>query len=472
LFNLYLELDYLDLARFQDFELTAFNTAITTKQYTFEVWIYSQTYVAGKFNTYSFIWNKYLRVDIKGKTPNYSSTCYPLYEESNANKLVNKQDADFTSDRLPWVYLRCSVNIATKKFFHYQEKSFTTEQTLNTSVTDVLTGTASLKFVNDTKNRGVLFFRLLRLYNCYECNTVDYYRINWINVDIIKNQLVNNNLLYHVDGKITGYDTIDRSNDNAETVQKISYILDNTGVIQSSPLVPLSTTDFLGYNVLDFDTTNKYAMLDSNYLCAENTYFCTGLVKLNEVTDVNISSVTPSLSGKYTLEFWTMITSVSNLSNGFHIIWKGVGSVTLIRDNTNNNSLNMVCWPQDFKFSNPNVIENNFGNNIYTILGNNSIPNFEKKTRSSNINNKWLYVRCAVNTILKKFYSVLEDETVGTVTENTMTTTTPMSPSFSGGATTYVLLNGMSENSSCTIYLRNLWLYANYLLPNNNTRHL
>ena len=469
----------MDLARFNDFEITDFNAAITTKQYTFEIWIYSQTYVAGKFGTYSFIWNKYLKIDINAQTStsNYVSSCYPLWENSYTDRTVNKQDLDFTSDQLPWIYLRCSVNILTGKYFHYQENSFIAEQTLTNPPTDVLSGTASFKFVNATKNRGVLFFRLLRLYNCYECNSVDTYRINWINVDIIKSQIANNNLLYHVDGKIIGSETIDRSDPDAEQKQKLKYIKGSSGVEETAFLTQVAAADFLGYNVVDFTTANKYSELytpkANNYLCPENTYFCLGLVKLNEVTDVRINTVTPSFTGKYTIEFWTMITSVSNLTNGFHIIWKGLGSVTIIKDSTTSTSLNMICWPQDYMFDATNKIEGVFGTNIHTLYSGSAIVNKDKKIITSNINNKWLYVRCAINSTKKKLYSVFDNETTVTVpSEITITTTSSMEPTFAPGATTYVLLSGMSGNTGCTIYLRNLWLYANYLLPNNYTRHL
>jgi len=467
--------DYLDLTRFDKIRLP-FDHAITTKKYTFETWIYSQTYLSGQFGTYSFIWNRYLKIVIAGKNSAYSSTCYPLYKEEDDYKDSNSNELTFESDALPWVYLRCSVNIETKKYFHFKEKSFTSEQDLDTLLTDILTGDAYLKFVNDSKNRGVLFFRLLRLWNCYDCQQVDSYRINWINLDIIKSQIANNNLLYHVDGRILSYDTIDRTADNAVSRQTIKYIKDDSGVINSEYLAPLTKTEFLGYNVIDFTTQGKYNELSTpqstNHLCPENTYFCLGLVKLNQVNDVYIPDVAPSLSGKYTIEFWTMISDVTSLKNGFHIIWKNLASVTVIADNINSEELNTICWPQDFMFEDPNVIEAKFGPDIHNLLSVPNIVNKEKKKRTSDINMKWLYVRCAVNTVYKKFYSVLEDETVIIPTEISMTATTPMSYTFTSRDTTNVLLTGMSSNSNCVIYLRNLWLYSNYLLPNNNTRNL
>jgi hypothetical protein len=468
----------LDIARFGDFELP-FTAAITTKRYTFETWIYSQTYVSGQFGTYSFIWNRYLKLKISENANGYYSACYPLWENSYTNKESNVFETPFTSNALPWVYLRCSVNIQAQKYFHFSEKTFTTEKdftVLTNDITDVLSGTSSLKFVNENKNRGILYFRLLRLFNCYDCQIVDDYRINWINVKIIQEQIEFGNLLYHVDGRIQGNEAIDISSDDAETKQKIKYIMDNSGVKEFS-LTPLSKTDFFGYNALDITTAGKYGILNTpkatNYMCPENTYYCLGLIKLNEVTDVKITQVTPSFSGKYTIEFWTYISDITKLIKGFHIIWKGLGSVSLIQDPLNTSVLNMVCWPQDFKFDSTNFIEDKFGGDLQTLYGGNAITNRLIKTRTSNINNKWLYVRCAVNTNYKRYYSVLEDEkTNGTATVSTLTDTTPMKPTFTAGDTTYVLLNGMSLNTECTIYLRNLWLHSNYLPTNNRCKSL
>lgn len=467
----------MDLARFKDFELP-FTRENSIKKYTFEVWIYSQTYVPGKFGTYSFIWNKYLKVQLGEKAAGgYYSICYPIWKDDYTESDNNKSEITFESNKLPWVYLRCSVDIGNKRFFHFQEKSFTRELDINitTDLTNVLSGTSSLKFLNENKNRGILFFRLLRLYNCYDCQSVDDYRINWINIKIIQSQIANNNLLYHLDGRIQGNELIERSNDNAETKQKLKYIMDSTGIKESPVLEPLPTTDFLGYNVLDITTAGKYGLLytpqTTNHLCPENTYYCLGMIKLNEVEDVKIEQVTPSFSGKYTIEFWTMISDISKLTNGYHIIWKGLASVTLIKHSTNDNDLNMICWPQDFKFDSTNKIEGKFAAEIHTLASGNTISNKEVKTKSD-INNKWLFVRCAVHADYKKYYSVLEDEkTIETPTVKILDATTPMTPSFNKGDTTYVLLNGMSKND-CTIYLRNLWLHSNYLLPNNILKNL
>lgn len=427
----------------------------------------------GKFGTYSFIWNRYLKIKLSQNAGNYSSTCYPLWEINYSDKERVFSEVFFESDKLPWVYLRCSVDIQNQKFFNIHEKSFTQEQNLNSpTIIDILSGTptptASLKFVNESKNRGILFFRLLKLYSCYDCQSVDNYKINWMNSDIIKSQTVNNNLLYHVDGRIQDFDSIKRSSDTDELSQKLPYIKGSTGTEFSSNLTPLSTTEFLGYNVLDMSNT-KYATLSTaNSLCSENTEFCTGLVKLNQVSDVTIAGVTPSFSGKYTIEFWMRIKDFTKLSNGFHVIWKGLGAVSFIY---NTNKLFMTCLPQEFRISNPNL-DTLFGAELITNFL--TISNKAQKEKSTNaqVEDKWLFVRCATDNIDRKAYGLWEDDINDSAAEKAMDEVSPSVPSFLSPQTTSVILAGMSRNTECDIYLRNLYLYSDYLLQDYTTKKM
>ena len=390
---------------------------------------------------------------------------------------------------MPWVYIRCSVDIENKLYFHYDQNLFTTEKVLNTVLTDIpATGTASLKFVNENKNRGVLFARLLRLFNCYDCQIPDDYRLNWITPVTVGDQINYENLMYHVDEKITGYNTIDRSDKDAETKQKLKYIKQTDGTVtETNELSQVSAADFLGYNVVDLSST-KYMPLftpvNTNNLYPENQYLWSGLVKFNEVEDVKIESISPSFNGRYTIEFWFMTDDVSKLNKGFHIIWKNLASVTLMQDSTTNSNLNMFCWPQDFKLNSEigADISNIYGpNDLNSILNQNRILNYERRQRTSSINNTWLYVRCAVNTGEKVYHSKFEDVTPGYVTEvelksdvlftvnnnsNLKATTSndyPYRYYFQNGEKTYLMLAGMSSNTGCTIYIRNIWLFSEYL---------
>jgi len=485
------------LSRFENIDITDISNAVNTKLYTFETWVYIQSYMTGGFGNYSFEWNRHLKINLGYQKGKYTSTCYPIFERLNsAYENSNNVQINFTADQLPWVYLRCSVDISNKLYFHYNQSLTTTEQVLNTSLTDIpSSGTVSLKFVNNNKNRGIIFLRLLRLFNCYDCNTADIYRLNWITPVTIGDQIQYENLMYHVDEKITGNDTIDRSDVNAETKQKIKYIKTNDGTVTQTPVITqVSNSDFLGYNVVDL-SSSKYLPLytpkSTNNLYPENQYLWSGLIKLNEVQDVKIDQISPSFNGRYTFEFWYMVDDITKLTKGFHIIWRNLASVTIIQDSTNTSFLNMFCWPQDFKLNveTGTDIQSVYGADIFTMLNNNKVLNYEKKVRSSSINNTWTYVRCAVNTGDKVYYSKLEDVTVGTPTEvelksdvlfsvsgiNSKTTTSndyPFRYYFQNGEKTYIQLAGMSLNTGCTIYVRNIWLFTEYLPIKMDFRHL
>lgn len=320
--------------------------------------------------------------------------------------------------------------------------------------------------------------------------------MNWITPVTVGDQISCENLMYHVDGKITGYDTIDRSNIDAETKQKINYIKQTDGTVtQTSEITAISSTDFLGYNVLDLSSTGYlplYTPKNTNNLYPENQYLWSGLVKLNEVEDIKIESLTPSFNGRYTIEFWFMVDDVSKLTKGFHIIWRNLASVTLMQD-ANNSSLNMFCWPQDFKLNSEigTDISTIYGpNDLYAILNQNRIPNYERKQRTAGVNNTWLYVRCATNTADKIFYSKFEDVTPAVITEvelksdvlftvnnsnNAKTVTSndyPYRYYFQNGEKTYLTLAGMSRNTGCTIYVRNIWLFTEYLPKVMDFRHV
>lgn len=394
---------------------------------------------------------------------------------------------------MPWVYIRCSVDIENKLYFHYDQFLKTSEIFLNTTLKDIPeTGTASLKFVNGNQNRGIIFFRLLRLFSCYDCQIPDIYRLNWITPLAFSDQFTWDNLLYHIDGKIKDYDSIDRSDVDAEKKQKFKYIKDvDVDVLETDEITPLTTSEFLGYNLIDL-SPEKYLPLNSpkstNNLYPENNELWSGLIKLNEVEDVKIDNIAPSFNGRYTIEFWFIVENISKLSKGFHIIWRNLASVTLMQES----SLSMFCWPQDFK------LNSEIGSDISTIygsgdlnrmLGENRVINYEKKQRAKDINNTWMYVRCAVNNGDRVFYSRLEDNTAEKIKEveikpdvmytvdvnnfkNTVTNDYPFRYYFQNGEKTYLMLAGMSKNVDCTIYVRNIWLFSEYLPITMDFRHM
>jgi len=494
------------MARFDDYIFTDLSASITTKKYTFEVWVYSQTYIAGQFGTYSFEWNPYLKITIGQENTKYTSTCYPLYSADDTQyQNSNSEKIYFDSNKLPWVYLRCSVDILNKKYFHIQEKSLTTEKDLTTSLTDVITPGATarrLKFVNATKNRGLLYFRLMRLYKCYDCQAIDQFRIDWKTVATIGSQITNNDLIYHIDERIASNTTpIPRTDAASETLQKLFY-QDSTGAkAATNALTNLSTINFYGYNQLDL-SSDIYKELTqpvaTGYLCPESTYFCTGLIKLNQVEDIKIPDVTPSYSGRYTMEFWTMITDITKLTKGFHIIWKNHATVSIVQEFTSstnassNTKMNMFCWPQDYKLSSEyNAdIQGIYGAEIIALTNDKKILNYEKKQRETNINNTWVYIRCAVNTQEKVFYSIFEDTSPGTPTElalkseilltatnsaNAQVTTSndyPFRYFFQNAEKTFLQIAGMSKNTDVDIYLRNIYLFTEYLPTKMDFRHV
>jgi len=457
-----------------------------------QFWVYIQSYKQGGFGNYSLQWNKHLKIDLGYKNGNYISTCYPIYEQSNNSyENSNKAEINFSREDTPWEYLRCSVNISSKLYLFHNKLIESKENPLLTSLTDIPSeGTGSFKFVNGNKNRGIIYLRLIRLYNCYDCQEPDEFQFNWVTPSLIGNQIKEDNLMYHIDEKITGYNTIDRLNDEAVTKQTIKYIKSEDGkVFETSQITPIKDTEFLGYNVIDLNPENYTILSNETYLFSEDDPSSYGFIKLNEVENVKFENITPSYNGRYTFEFWYSVDDIAKLTSGFHIIWKNLASVTIVQENTS--YLSMFCWPQDFKL-NEEIganIENIYGADIFNMINNKRVLNYDKKIRYSTINKVWTYVRCAVNTGEKVFYSRLEDNNVQTPVENelksdvfynisgtsskiTISNDYPFRYYFQNNAKTYLLLAGMSKNKDCMIYVRNIYLFTEYLPMKMDFRHM
>ena len=47
--------------------------------------------------------------------------------------------------------------------------------------------------------------------------------------------------------------------------------------------------------------------------------------------------------------FWFFVENSSELSPGFNLLWKYHMSITLLRDTSNRNTINAICFPQSYR---------------------------------------------------------------------------------------------------------------------------
>ena len=155
------------------------------------------------------------------------------------------------------------------KFFHFYEKSVTNELKLISSSTNpslpTVTTTTTLDITNKDINTGLIYFRQFRLWSCYMCQNPDTYKLDITSTTIP----LYSSLLHLWDPTVTlPYPT---------TVG----ITDLKGGID---MEPSTDSTWIGYNIIDY--SNYYKLVSPTYLCVETDQSCTGLLKMNQIADV------------------------------------------------------------------------------------------------------------------------------------------------------------------------------------------
>lgn len=222
-------------------------------------------------------------------------------------------------------------------------------------------------------------------------------------------------------------------------------------------------TSWIGYNVFDMTNYSKLSSLSTNngnsYLCNELKDVCSGLLKLNQIDNLTFTGISPPMNSRYTLEFWFMSTSATNLSSGIHFIWRNSVSVSLIRDVTTNTNINAYCWPQDHKL------------NLQNTTGDVNINNLSSTTlnydllQTANASSIWIWIRCAVNYTNRNFYfsnnitkSLLAETVYGTVTNDV-----PFRYLWQNNELSNFYIFNAAQNSSANVFIRSVNLYNDFL---------
>lgn len=433
------KLDYVDFARLSP---TTVSTASTsTTGYTMEFWVYINTYVAGTFNGFDIQWDKQLWINLSYNN-GYISSCYPLYDSTNTQyELSNKESINLT-DPTKWVYIRCSVDTTNKLYFHFHETMVTSEKTLSGNAPTITAGQqTTLKFISNSTDRGVIFFRQFRLWNCYLCQQADTYKL-----DITSASVASYTNLLHLWDPVYGATITDMKNAGANII--------------TPTINPVS----LGYNLLNIPNT-YYKLVSPTYLCLETVVVCTGLLKFNQISDISFTNIPPAMNSRYTIEFWTLVTNVQQVKTGYHLIWKNIISVSIVQDTTST-GLDIYCFPQDYKLN----VANTTGSAIHTLASNTANVD---SIKTSNYNGKWQWVRCAVSNNQKEFYlsnnaiKQLKSDLMYTYNQNGVSKSVlndvPFRYFFKDSELSTFSLLGSNKNSSSDIYIRYVYLFNDYI---------
>ena len=230
-------------------------------------------------------------------------------------------------------------------------------------------------------------------------------------------------------------------------------------------LEPLSNADYFGYSPVE----NEIPELE---LCQEIEE-CKDIINLVGIKDINFTSITHSGTSRYTIELWIKIKNLSRFLKGINIIWLGHISLSALTD-TLNDKLALYCFPREF-LSSPYGVS---GRNIIDITAKNSINKDLINLELNQYENTWFYMRCAYSWDNEIFYFEtdkvqINDEPKNVEKENAnyyKEVDYPYKYLFTKYQSYNVSIQNAYLNDECEVYIRNLYLYNEYLPKAYNTQ--
>jgi hypothetical protein len=108
-------------------------------------------------------------------------------------------------------------------------------------------------------------------------------------------------------------------------------------------------------------------------------------------------SIPSSRNARYTMDFWFFVENSAELSPGVNLLWEYHMSITLLRDTSNRNTINAICFPQSYR------------DNVDLLGGQEIIDLYDKALNKDKYafyqgSSIWQFVRCAVDQTRKRFF--------------------------------------------------------------------
>ena len=334
------------------------------------------------FDNIVFEWDYHNKIIVKSidNSNNLYITCVPLINKFDSNQ-DSKTNITFSADYNMgnWKYISCGVDYVTEKSILYQGNTYrVSSREINFEKTISTIPSSLVDFYlneNSPNGYGLTLIRELKLWQCYNCNVANR------NFGYEKDNPIFTNLIHNFNGYSSSY----------TGGKSFSDELNN----ELSIIIP-QVSNYIGENILE--APGGFMQCEENYFqyYNEKDTKCFHLLNMNKVNDISIS-LPSTRTGRYTMEFWTNIEIVSQLTLGINFYWEKHLSITLITDNTQSSVLNVICFPQAY-IDNVDGLESL---EIYELL--------EKSTNSQklglvDVSNKWIFVRCAVDMTRKIFY--------------------------------------------------------------------
>ena len=287
--------------------------------------------------------------------------------------------------------------------------------------------------INDNSNFtwGVLFFKQIRFWNCFDCVSRDLYYRQIISPDSYIN-LIN---------------LFDPTYNSSNTITDLSNnITHKTGTFNASV-----KSNFIGYNLITNQANLKINLCPQTDTTNKQCYSTFSLTKVNYIT---FSRVPVSFYGRYTMEFWYYVEDVRILKEGFVLSWSKQIAISAITY-SNTFQLYLSCFPQEHKDS----PYQKSGTTLSTFTG--TAENVTNLT-VDNISHQWSYIRCSYSYDNSEYY--MGDSGIKTVKNVDKFY-------FSPGSVGYLYLTS-SPLQKTNFYIQKINLYSEYLPVTYSTRYL
>ncbi len=191
---------------------------------------------------------------------------------------------------------------------------------------------------------------------------------------------------------------------------------------------------------------------------------------LTQFNDISLVNIPVAHNGLYTMEFWVFTEDLTDITSSMNIIWDKHVSISLLK--TGSNKLGAYCFPQAYI----DDLKGKSGTEITSLFSNARNAFLSDMTPVPNLGN-WYWVRCAVSYMVEKYYvtgtniapvlQTLKPEILYDTTQNDV----PFRKYFDGNEQVSLYIIG-AKNHTKKIYLRNIYLYNDYIPPLYDFRYM
>ena len=351
------------------------------------------------FKEFTLEWNYHIKIRVhsekKDDIPTHNE--YDYYVDCSPIVVLEHPDLsspDIISNNLgdrhyEWSYVTCGVNFQEKIFYQTNNNRFSKEIPFTSKI--ILIPSTDTQFVLNEKSPsgyGFTFIHQMRLWHCYNCAH------SFRNLDYKSNNTNFNSVYHNFDGINNNCNRDYRyygDYRDSLTMLFCDYIGRSTNYKMEQ------VADFPGYTV-------RYDYKDP-VLCDETIYnyydeesdSCQRHYNVARIPNDFQKNIPSSRNGRYSIDFWFFVENASELFPGINILWKYHMSITLLRDISNKNTINAICFPQSYI----DDVDQKGGQDIIDLYD--KALNKDKYSFYQG-SSMWNFVRCSVDQTRKIFF--------------------------------------------------------------------